>query len=288
MMKNRQIVLTAILSTFFTLSIIAGSLLFFGRVGAAPPAQVVVTPTASAGTSAAYLSISGLGFMPVGQDTLYVKDVHRQLLMLTSQPLGAPRNGHLFIAPLALPNGIVLTGMTIFGEDFDNQGAVQVRLKRCDHSLARCINLAETTSTNPYAAGQFESLKAAISNERVDNYFYTYFLELTLTTTANSGLRSVRLEMVDGETSAPAKNVEQWALTGHVTNFLLPNQGPTKARICTDDLSHLDNPTHYPQLVVDGQIIPLSSNRCMTVWGYDIDIRRELNAGPSSGTYQFQ
>jgi hypothetical protein len=256
---------------------------------AAPPAQIAVTPTSFVSTPApAYLSISGLSFLPVDQNTLYSKDAQRQLLTPAGQPLGMQHDSHLFIAPLALSDGVMLTGMTVFGEDFDNQGEIQVRLKRCDHSQARCLTLAETTSTNPYAAGQFETLKAAIANEIIDNYFYTYFLEAALTTATNSGLRSVRLEMAGGNAPAPPGDVEQWNLTGTVTNFLLPNQGPAKARICTDDLSHLDNPTHYPQLVVDGQAIPLSSNHCVTVWGYDINIRRELNAGPSSGTYQFQ
>jgi hypothetical protein len=58
------------------------------------------------------------------------------------------------------------------------------------------------------------------------------------------------------------------------------------ARICTDDLSHLPNPTHYPTLVVDGLAQPLASNTCVDATGYTIELRRQLNTGPSSGTYQ--
>jgi hypothetical protein len=40
-------------------------------------------------------------------------------------------------------------------------------------------------------------------------------------------------------------------------------------------------------LIVDGQSIPLASNTCVTVYGFNMELRRELNTGPSSGTYQF-
>jgi hypothetical protein len=287
-MNKRQILLAASLSAIFTLTIIAGSMLFFSRTMAAPSTQVASTPTSQAITSSlTYLSVSSLAFMPVSQDTLYRKDVRRQMLTLNSQPLTSAADSHIFVAPLALPDKSVLTGMTIYGEDFDNQGAVQVRLKRCDHSQARCISLAETTSTDTYAAGQFETIKAAIPDEMINHKFYSYFLELELTAVVKSGLRSVRLEMAEDISLAPAGSGERWTLSKDVTSFLLPNQGWTQVRVCTDDLSHLNNPTHYPSLIVDGQVIPLSSNTCVTVWGRDIEIRRELNTGPSSGSYQF-
>jgi hypothetical protein len=287
-MNKRQILLTASLSTIFTLAIIAGSMLFFSRTMAAPSTQIASTPTPQAITSSlTYLSVSSLAFMPVSQDTLYSKDVRRQMLTLNSQPLTLAADSNIFVAPLALSDKSVLTGMTVYGEDFDNQGAVEVRLKRCDHSQARCISLAETTSTDTYAAGQFETIKAAIPDEVINHQFYSYFLELELTAATKSGLRSVRLEMTEDITLTPAGKGERWTLSKDVTNFLLPNQDWTQVRVCTDDLGHLNNPTHYPSLIVDGQMIPLSSNTCVTVWGRDIEIRRELNTGASSGTYQF-
>ena len=171
-MNKRQILLTASLSTMFTLLVMAGSMLFLSRAVAAPPAQVTVTPTPQVTPAVAYLSVSSLAFMPLNQNTLYHKDVRRQMLTLTSQSVSMAAASNMFVASLILPEKGMLTGITVFGEDFDNLGAAQVRLKRCDHSQARCISLAETTSTNNYAAGQFETLKAAIPNESVNNYFY--------------------------------------------------------------------------------------------------------------------
>ena len=287
-MNRHQLLLAAALSTIFTLTIIAGSMLFFGGAIAAPPAQVTATPTPQVITnSLTYASVSSMAFMPVNQNIPYSKDVRRQMLTLDSQTLISTTDSNIFVASLALPDKNVLTGMTVYGEDFDNQGAVEVRLKRCDHSQARCASLAETTSSDAYAAGQFETIKVAIPDEVINNKFYSYFLELELAAAAESGLRSVRLEMTGETTLTPVGSVERWSLSKDITNFLLPNQGWTQVRVCTDDLSHLNNPTHYPKLIVDSQVIPLSSNTCVTVWGYNIEIRRELNTGPSSGTYQF-
>ena len=104
----------------------------------------------------------------------------------------------------------------------------------------------------------------------------------------NSGLRSVRLEIIPREGVTPPPEVMPWALAGSVRSFKLPNTQSTQVKICTDDLSHLNNSTHYPYVVADSsQIYPLSSNMCQTIWGRDIEIRRNLNTGPSSGTYQF-
>ncbi len=283
-MSKHQIWLIAIISSFSTVAIIAGSMLFFSWALAASSS----TTTQQTIDNFAFVSISSLAFEPVDQNAAYNKDVKRQMLTLNSQTGRFVDGENIFIAPLILPDKSILTGMTVFGEDFDNQGAVQLRLKRCYHNQARCINLAETTSTDSYAAGQFETVKVTIPNEVVDNNFYSYILELELTALSSSGLRSVRLEMVDrsGTAASPA-DVNKWSLAGEVTNFLLPNSDLTQVRVCTDDLSHLKNATHYPRLVVDGKSMPLSSNSCVTVWGRDIEVQRALNTGPSSGTYQF-
>jgi len=242
-MNKPQLLLTSILSTIFTLVITAGSMLIFSRTMAAPLIQMTPPPPPPVVTSTVtYLSVTSLAFAPVNADSRYQKDPRRQLLTLTGQPAGAPADSRLFIAPLVLPDDSMLTGLTIFGEDFDNQGAVQVRLKRCDHSQARCLSLAETT----YAAGQFETPPAAIPNEIVNNYFYSYFLELELTAMPGSGLRSARLELVANPTPPTPVEAQRWALTGAVTNFLLPNQGLTLARVCADDLSYLETPPTTP------------------------------------------
>jgi len=275
-MNKPQMVATAVIASFFTLITVVGVMTFFGRAMAAPRQQ-------TAAESFQYMSISGLAFEPVEQNAAYAKDLSQHLLRLTSQPQTAGPG--TFIAPLTLPDKGELLGLTLFGVDSDNQGQVRVLLQRCDHSQARCVPLAEAASGTVFAAGQFETLKANIANQVVDNRFYTYLLELELSAGANSGLRSVRLELL-APTAAAAAQEGTWALEGNVTRFTLPNTGFTQARICTDDLSHLDNPTHYPFVQADDSTTQLSSNACVTVWGRDIEIRREFNTGPSSGTFE--
>ena len=286
-MNKRQIGLIIIISNFITLAAIAGSLLIFTQVSAAPPVTTDASKVAQTGVGRfQYIGLSSLAFTPVSSLAVYNKDLNQQLLTLDNQPYNFSGNNNRFIGTLILPDKARLTGLTVFGQDFDNLGEVRLRLKRCDHNQAHCIILAETASIVEYDAGLFE--KVSLFNELVDNSFYTYFLELELTALGNSGLRSVRLELVaeNGGASSP-DGIEKWSLSGDVTSFRLPNQITRQVRVCTDDLSHLDNPTHYPILIVDGQPIPLASNTCVTVWGFNIELRRELNTGPSSGTYQF-
>lgn len=282
-MSQIQFIFAAIVSTIFSATL-AGSIWLFGPAIAAPPAKPAYAQIGPG--SLQFVSVSALAFEPVQQNGIYIKDVQRQLLKLTTQSRAFPANAGLFVTPLTLPDGAALLGLTLFGEDFDNQGEVRLRLKRCDHGQAICAILAETTSTAGFAAGQFETSRVNLPNEVVDNRFFTYFLELELTALFNSGPRSVRLE-VDLPGGSGSTTAGQWALADNVTSFPLPTSGYTEAQICTDDLSHLDNPTHYPYVVVDGRLTRLSSNLCLTVRGYDIQIRREFNTGPSSGTYRF-
>ena len=288
-MSKRQTLTMVLISSIFTLMIMASSILFFSWVTAAPPvAPVNAMESLQATDGLLYTSVSALAFIPLNQNAFYAKDPRRQLLTLGNQARIATSDDNIFVAPLTLPDKSRLMGLTVFGEDFDNQGAVILRLKRCDHGQALCLNIAETTSTDVYAAGQFETSKVTTLNEIMDNNFYTYLLELELTAIANSGLRSVRLEFMTGEgATSPPGRVEKWSLSGQVRNFLLPNTNLVEVRVCTDDLSHLNNPTHYPFVVVDNRIVSLSSNSCVTVQGRNLEIRRELNTGPSSGTYQF-
>lgn len=281
-MSKAQIGLVAIISTILTVLIIGGSLLIFTQVSAAPSETTLAQTPGSAG----YMSVSALAFGPVSQFAVYYKDFNQQLLTLGNQPRNFTGDSNRFIAPLTLADQTVLSGLTIYGQDVDTQGEIRLRLKRCDHNQPRCIILAENGSAVEYDGGLFE--KVSLFNELVDNAFYDYFLELELTALGNSGLRSVRLEMTSAGTSSPTPvSLQKWSLSGETTSFRLPNQTTTQARICTDDLGHLDNATHYPILVVDGQVINLASNTCIVVWGYSIELRRNYNTGPSSGTYQF-
>jgi hypothetical protein len=281
-MNIRQILLIACVTGLLAAAILAIPQLGFSGAAAAPLPETVAARQAQ-GIAVLYTSVSALTFIPANEGIPYNKDVRRQILSLA----GESRAANIFIAPLALPDQANLTGLTVFGEDFDNQGAVLLRLKRCDHGQARCVNVAETTSTESYAAGQFQTNKVTLMNEVVDNSLYTYLLELELTALLNSGLRSVRLELGQGTTPPPpVGDVQPWSLSGDVRNFVVPNSGWNQVRVCADDLSHLPNPTHYPTLVVDGKPMQLAPNTCVMVWGRVIEIRRELNTGPSSGTYQ--
>lgn len=275
-MQTRYILLIALLSSFFTLVILIGSMLIFTTVRAASSPQI-------ASIAPMYVGVSSLVFEPIESNVSYNKNTARQLLTVSRQD---PEN-NLFTASLILPDRSILTGMSVFGEDFDNQGAVTVRLKRCDHNQPRCVSLAQPTSTAAFALGQFETVKLSNLYEVVDNSLYNYQLELELTALKNSGLRSVKLEVLDTRgVSAIVGSVEPWRLGGTLTNFVIPNQNPTDVQVCTDDLSYLPNPTHYPVLTVDGRSLRLDSNRCQMATGLVIEIRRSPNTGPSSGTYQ--
>ena len=288
MMHRRQIIFTALLSSIFTLALLAATLLLFSQAIAAPPSQVA-TPTPEI-NRAVRVSVTALAFEPVTQNARYSKDNGRQMIMLNTQTQIFDGTNNLFVAPLTLPDQAGLMGLTFFGEDFDNQGAVRVRLKRCDHGQSRCISLIDVTSTDIYAFGRFETARVPPLNEVINNDLYTYFLELELTALKNSGLRSVRLELVErgGAIQTPPIDspVERWELSGALTNFLIPNEGRNQIRICTDNLDNLPNVTHFPSLVVDGQSTRLAGNQCLSVWGRTIQLRRPVSAGPSSGTYQ--
>ncbi len=287
-MKYFQIFLVGVAAVFMIF--ISGLVIFYSGAVAASPTKIAAKAAGqTTGDRIRSVSISSMAFMPVDQDIFYNKDTARQILTLRDQnrPVAGSNS---FVAPLTLPDRGRLVGMSVFGEDFDSQGVVRVRLKRCDHSQARCINLAEISSAENYAGGLFDTGRVSITTGTiVDNNVYSYILEMELAAIFNSGLRSVRLELVEpGEDpEAPSGNLERWALSGSTTRFPLPNPGWAEVRICTDDLSHLDNTTHYPMLVVDGETTVLSSTTCVTVSGFDIELRRNLNTGPSSGTYQF-
>lgn len=276
-MNARQLLVSVGLSTLLTLAILAAVFWWSDRAQAAPPAAQTL----------AYASVSAMAFVPVQQNSTFFKDTQRELLTLTGPNRVFTYDRNVFVAPLALPDQSQLLAFTLFGEDYDPQGEVRARLKRCDHGQARCLNLAESTSTASFAGGSFETTRTVIQQQEiVNNGYYGYFLELELTALGNSGLRSVRLEWLPtgGTVTPPAE--QTWTLDGSVTTFAVPNNTMSQVRICTNDLSYLDNPTHYPFVVVDGQTISLSSNSCVTVWGRDIEIRRRPNTGPSSGTFQ--
>jgi hypothetical protein len=281
-MQKYQTLLTATMSSVVTLMLFVLSLVVFSWTATAAPV------TQNDPNALTYQTISGLAFIPVNYNATYTKDITRQLLSLMGQvrPMDANK---LFITPLNLADKSLLVGMTAFGQDADNQGEIRLRLKRCDNGQARCTVLAETSSTNVYALGLFETARLTSINERVDNYLYSYFLEAEITAIYDSGLRAVRLELVpaDKVTMTTTSAVQPWSLDGTNLVFAIPMSKFAQVRVCAGDFSQLNNPTHYPILVVDGQIIPLESQACVVVWGGKLELRRNLNTGPSSGTYEF-
>jgi hypothetical protein len=286
-MSKSQTVLVAISSSFMTLMIVAVSMTWIAPAVAAPPLTVDTARLPQTAPSFQYLSLSALAFMPVDRHALYRKDLNQQLLTLEGQNRNVTGNSNRFLAPLTLPDQNRLTGLTVFGQDFDHLGEVWLRVKRCDHQQAQCVALAEVSSDLAYNAGPFE--KVSIFNELVDNSLFTYFLELELTALADSGLWAVRLEIIGDEAVAiPANNAQRWSLADLTTTFPIATGNIRRVvRICTDDLSHLPNATHYPILMVDGASQPLPSNTCVDASGYNIELRRNLSTGPSSGSYQF-
>ena len=213
-MNRIQWVFTTIISSLITILFIGSSIIFFNQAAAAPSVQVVTPTPVVILEGPVYVSVSGLAFTPVNTAASYRLNRTRQLLTLENISSNFLNETNIFITPLNLPDQTVLTGMTVFGEDFDGAGAVRVRLKRCDHSQGRCITLTETTSTDAFAIGRFETIKVAILNEIIDNKLHIYFLELEITALRNSGLRSVRLELQDQAVLTVAGDLEEWALGG--------------------------------------------------------------------------
>ncbi len=277
-MDTRRALFLLALSALVILMVIAGRPGFFASALAAPPKfQTGVNRVTS---------LSALAFAPVSRHAIYAKDTAQQLLTLDGHTGNFGGDETLFVLGLTLPDESRLTGLTAFGQDFDPLGEVRLRLKRCNLDQPACLVLAEVTSDLNYNAGAFA--KGSNLSEYVQNNQFTYFLELQMTALANSGLRSVKLDMEEaGAVTLPSAEVQRWEMSGTVTVFPVVT-GSTRrvARICTDDLSQLPNPTHYPSLVVDGLAQLLAPNTCVDATGYNIELRRQLNTGPSSGTYQ--
>jgi hypothetical protein len=186
---NRQILVLVVLGNVVLGMVMSIALLWGPALAASVPEETLSSQLQA--NSAQFVSISAVAFQPTQPNIPYFKDLQRQLLGLTAQTQNA-----LFVAPLALQDRSELVGLTVFGEDFDNQGEIRLRLKRCDHGQARCVSLAETTSTAGYNFGQFETARISFSTNTIDNNAFAYFLELELTALAGSGLRAVRLEII--------------------------------------------------------------------------------------------
>lgn len=280
-MKRQQVVLiTAISSVVTLLMVIAMLSTFSGAVAALEP----TAQSPQAGIN--YLSIPATAFRPTDSDTTY--GFNRQ--MLTAQSNTDKFNRlQTFVAPIILADGTIIAEMTIFGQDFSEENDVRVRLLQCEHRQNRCDMLADVNSSGISTAGQFEFPTAKIANSVIDNYRYSYLLEVDLMPSPQIGLKAVRLALIPNQPLEPdLAGINNWQLADGIHTFRLPNTSRVQARICTNDLSHLDNPTHYPTLIIDDtEIVPLSSRQCVIVRGFKFELRRGLNVGDSSGTFEF-
>lgn len=280
-MKRHQVVLITAVSSIVTLIMVVAMLSTFSWAVAAlePTAQ-----TSQAGID--YLSIPATAFKPTDSETAY--GVNRQMLTVESNTNNFS-SVQTFVAPVILADGTIIAEMTIFGQDFSEDSDISVRLLQCEHRQNRCDRLAEVSSSDISTAGQFELSTVKTTNSAIDNYDYSYLLEVTLMPSPQIGLKAVRLALIPNQPIPPdVAGVNNWQLAEGVRAFRLPNTTIVQARICTNDLSHLDNPTHYPTLIIDDtEIVPLSSLQCVIVRGLKFELRRGLNVGDSSGTFEF-
>ena len=85
-MRNRQLLSSVILSSLLTVTIIAGSLLIFGQVAAAPPSEPVGVETKQVANQKSYVSVSGLFFGPTRQSADRMgRLLDEQLLIIQDQ-----------------------------------------------------------------------------------------------------------------------------------------------------------------------------------------------------------
>src|SRR5262245_58855604 len=117
-MNRYQILLTAILIGILWM-MVASITLFFEPALAAPLSKPEESRSPQVSNAIQFVSVSAMAFQPIQSNLPYIKDPQRQLLGL-SQGIGPGR--YLFVAPLILPDRSEWVGLTVFGEDFDNQG----------------------------------------------------------------------------------------------------------------------------------------------------------------------
>ncbi len=281
-MNKLQLIYTTLITSCLTTLVIGATWLTVSWATTANAAQPV-------SDNLTYVSVPAVAFQPLDRQTTFDLDLTTQ--MLTANRTTSLTRTARFVAPLSLPNRSRLLYATLYGQDVTLLGSLQMRLKRCQLAQGQCVTLLEAESSDASVAGAVEIDSPNITKEIVDNALYSYWIEVDLATTTAIGLRAVRLTLAANQPAdAVASDIGQWELTGTARVFRLPNPDGNflQARICTNDLSYLDNPTHYPSLVIDDvEVVPLFSNQCVIVEGSNIELRRSLNAGQSSGTYQF-
>lgn len=269
-MMNRPTLLAAILSSLTTLVLAIASLALLTRALAAPPRLTAPQPQ----TGNVYLSFSSLAFQPYSSATLaYRRDFSTQLLSLNTATQQIEGQNNWFLTPLRLPDQSRLTGVTVYGQDFDSSGWIELALWRCAHlGDESCVNLGLWQSGEATAAGAFNSGRISL-DEVIDNQAFSYTLATRIYAINNSGLRSVLLEVTaTGEISTPGSGAgsglartEQWTLANRgVVTQLTTNFSPA----ATVQICNYASSTAEVEIQTNDQTQTLRPGNCTWLSGY--------------------
>ena len=125
-----------------------------------------------------YLVVSTAAFIPDMWNDVGVVEVDNTGTYLVNQTT----NSEAFVAPVQLPHGAVVTGLTFGHKDLsDATGSLVLRRRSMADVTLSADTLAQVDSEGT-AASPFEGTltDVTIDNGTVDNASYTYFLRLTL------------------------------------------------------------------------------------------------------------
>lgn len=288
---SRSTFLAAVMASVLTLGLTVASLALFSGALAASSGVAIPQPQ----TAQAYFSLSSFAFQPYSSATIaYRRDFTTQLLSLNTATRQIEGQNNWFMTPLRLPDHSRLTGVTVYGQDFDRSGWIEVALWRCAHlGDETCINLGLWQSGETSAGGSFNSGRISL-NEVIDNQAFSYTLATRLYAVNNSGLRSVLLEVTaPGDSLAPGSGngagvsrTEQWTLANRgVTTQLASNlSSVTTVQICSYGSSTADVEIQY-----NGQMQTLRPGNCTRVSGFSTYTVKNvgLYGHSASGTIEF-
>ncbi|MCB0211281.1 MAG: hypothetical protein KDJ52_18215 [Anaerolineae bacterium] len=292
---KRHIIIPSLLSSFFTLVVVIGSLLVISGALAAPPADVASTKIQQS-TQRSYISVSSMAFQPFSPRTMpYRRGFDEQILALDTTSREIEGQNNWYVAPLFLPDNTIITGITFFGRDTDPTGWVEIALWRCTHGGdVSCINLPLSSyrTDEPFAAGGFDSGRIAL-NEVVNNQIYSYTLATRIMALNGSGLRSVLVEASAGNgvispppgSGGSIEGPVSWSLNNrNVTTQLTTNLSTTaEVRICSSSSSSADIEIRY-----DSNTETLTPGNCARYSGYSSYSVKNVGVYGSSASGTFE
>ena len=292
---KRHIIIPSLLSSFFTLVVVIGSLLVISGALAAPPADVASTKIQQS-TQRSYSSVSSMAFQPFSPRTMpYRRGFDEQILALDTTSREIEGQNNWYVAPLFLPDNTIITGITFFGRDTDPTGWVEIALWRCTHGGdVSCINLPLSSyrTDEPFAAGGFDSGRIAL-NEVVNNQIYSYTLATRIMALNGSGLRSVLVEASAGNgvispppgSGGSIEGPVSWSLNNrNVTTQLTTNLSTTaEVRICSSSSSSADIEIRY-----DSNTETLTPGNCARYSGYSSYAVKNVGVYGSSASGTFE